>query len=159
MQIWNGSDEYCWRYRADTILSTNGQTDKVKPVYPPFNFVEAGGITRYDPCAYFLGYTAQICSSWNASIVLANFQIIIVVHNDTYDSWIDNWLLFHGFLRFCQEIIDLICYKMTLSRLDMDEMGPLHAIPHIYIQKELKMKISMCKLNLDQEIVSLECSL
>ena len=28
--------------RADTILSTDRQTDKVKPVYPPFNFVEAG---------------------------------------------------------------------------------------------------------------------
>ena len=27
MQIWNGSDEYCWRYRADTILSTDGETD------------------------------------------------------------------------------------------------------------------------------------
>ena len=27
------------------ILSTDGQTDKVKPVYPPFNFVEAGGVT------------------------------------------------------------------------------------------------------------------
>ena len=26
----------------DTILSTDGQTDKVKPVNPPFNFVEAG---------------------------------------------------------------------------------------------------------------------
>ena len=38
------SDEYCWRYRVDTILSTDGQTDKVIPVYPPFNFVEAGGI-------------------------------------------------------------------------------------------------------------------
>ena len=37
-------DPYCWRYRADTILSTDGQTDKVKPVYPPFNFVEAGGV-------------------------------------------------------------------------------------------------------------------
>ena len=24
MQIWNGSDEYCWRYRADTIVSTDG---------------------------------------------------------------------------------------------------------------------------------------
>ena len=35
---------------------TDGQTDKwmdkVKPVYPPFNFVEAGGITRFMlPCA------------------------------------------------------------------------------------------------------------
>ena len=27
MQIWNGSDKYCWRYRADTILSTDGHTD------------------------------------------------------------------------------------------------------------------------------------
>ena len=52
VQIWNGSHKYCWRYRADTILSTDGQTDgrtgrqtdKVKPVYPPFNFVEAEGI-------------------------------------------------------------------------------------------------------------------
>ena len=34
VQIWNGSDKYCCRYRADTILSTDGQTDKVKPVYP-----------------------------------------------------------------------------------------------------------------------------
>ena len=33
-------------YRADTILSTDGQTDKVKPLYPPFNFVEAEGITN-----------------------------------------------------------------------------------------------------------------
>ena len=24
----NGSDEYCWRYRADTILSTDGQMDR-----------------------------------------------------------------------------------------------------------------------------------
>ena len=28
MQIWNGSDEYCWRYRADTILSTDRQMDR-----------------------------------------------------------------------------------------------------------------------------------
>ena len=47
MQRWNGSDEYCWRYRADTILSTDGQTDKVKPVYPPFNFVEAEGKMKH----------------------------------------------------------------------------------------------------------------
>ena len=26
------------------ILSTDGQTDKVIPVYPPINFAEAGGI-------------------------------------------------------------------------------------------------------------------
>ena len=28
VQIRNGSDEYFWRYRADTILSTDGQTDR-----------------------------------------------------------------------------------------------------------------------------------
>ena len=27
---------------------TDGQTDKVKPVYPPFNFVEVGGIMRVE---------------------------------------------------------------------------------------------------------------
>ena len=35
------------------ILSTGGQTpgwmDDMKPVYPPFNFIEAGGIITY-PC-------------------------------------------------------------------------------------------------------------
>ena len=35
MLIWNGFGEYCWRYRADTILSTDGRADNVKPVYPP----------------------------------------------------------------------------------------------------------------------------
>ena len=55
MQIWNGSDEYCWRYRADTILSTDGQTDKVIPVYPPFNFVEARVGVKY-----FLKYLSQV---------------------------------------------------------------------------------------------------
>ena len=43
--------EYCWIYRADTILSTEGQTDKVKPVYPPFNFVEAGSIKSLENSA------------------------------------------------------------------------------------------------------------
>ena len=28
MQIWNGSDKYCWRYRVDTILSKDGQMDR-----------------------------------------------------------------------------------------------------------------------------------
>ena len=32
------------RFRPRTDRRTDGQTDKVKPVYPPFNFVEAGGI-------------------------------------------------------------------------------------------------------------------
>ena len=45
-QIWNGSTEYWWRYRADTILSTDGQTEKVNLVYPVYNFVEAAGIMK-----------------------------------------------------------------------------------------------------------------
>ena len=36
--------EYCLSYVADTILSTDGQSDKVKPEYRPFNFVERGDI-------------------------------------------------------------------------------------------------------------------
>ena len=45
VQIWNGSDEYCWRYRADTILSTDGRTDgQGESSIPPFNFAEARGI-------------------------------------------------------------------------------------------------------------------
>ena len=45
-KIWNGSDENCWRYRADTILSTDGRTDgrTMWNQYIPFNFVEAGSI-------------------------------------------------------------------------------------------------------------------
>ena len=62
MQIWNGSDKYCWRYRAGTIVSTDGQTDgqtdgrtdKVKPLYPPFNFVEAGGIMSVPTWEWFI---------------------------------------------------------------------------------------------------------
>ena len=30
-----------------TDRQTDRQTDKVKPVYPPFNFVEAGGIIKW----------------------------------------------------------------------------------------------------------------
>ena len=60
MQIWNGSDEYCWRYRADTILSTDGQTDGRTDGqgFPPFNFVEAGGIKSF--IAYSLWTSAAI---------------------------------------------------------------------------------------------------
>ena len=32
------------RFCPQTDRWTDGQTDKVKPVYPPFNFVEAGGM-------------------------------------------------------------------------------------------------------------------
>ena len=34
------------RFCPQTDRRTDGQTDKVIPVYPPFNFVEAGGIIR-----------------------------------------------------------------------------------------------------------------
>ena len=53
VHIWNGSDEYCWRYRADTILSTDGQTGKVKPVYPPF---PANEIRRYFVTTSLIGW-------------------------------------------------------------------------------------------------------
>ena len=46
-------NEYSWRYRADTILSTDRQTDKVMPVYPPFNFVEAEGIIKHSAWKQF----------------------------------------------------------------------------------------------------------
>ena len=49
MQIWNASEEHCWRYRADTILSTDRQTDRVKPV-PPFQLRWSG---RYNKVALF----------------------------------------------------------------------------------------------------------
>ena len=52
-------DPTSWRYRADTILSTHGQKDKVKPVYPPFNFVEAGGIKRYFTLAILYMYSVR----------------------------------------------------------------------------------------------------
>ena len=47
-QIWNGSDEYSWRYRADTILSTDGQTDRQTDgqgdtSIPPYQLRWSGG--------------------------------------------------------------------------------------------------------------------
>ena len=62
------SDEYCWRYRPDPTLSTDGQTDgqtdKVKPVYPSFNFVEAGrgGIISNIQWVKIYLLTAQVIS-------------------------------------------------------------------------------------------------
>ena len=58
VQIRNGSDKYCGRYRADTVLSTDRRTDgrtdrrtdgrttwnQYTPPPPLFNFIEAGGI-------------------------------------------------------------------------------------------------------------------
>ena len=68
MQIWNGSDYYCGRYRADTILSADGWTDRrtddVKSVYPPFNFVEAVGIIMREHCIGQTAWAAVIIMSW-----------------------------------------------------------------------------------------------
>ena len=35
-------------------LQMDGRTDKVKPVYPPFNFVEVGGIIKHIGCFLLL---------------------------------------------------------------------------------------------------------
>ena len=75
VQIWNGSDEYCWRYRADTILSTDGQTDKVIPVYPPFNFVEAGGIHGQKDKAFSMSPTNTVCEEQNPLYFLVCFLV------------------------------------------------------------------------------------
>ena len=37
LKLFDKMCEYDWRYRADTILSTDREMDKVKPVYPPFH--------------------------------------------------------------------------------------------------------------------------
>ena len=39
---------FCPQTDRRTDGRTDRRTDKVKPVYPPFNFVEAGGIIKYD---------------------------------------------------------------------------------------------------------------
>ena len=54
--IRKGSDEYCWRYRADTILSTDGQTDgrmdrrtdgQSETSIPPFQLRWSGGYDKF----------------------------------------------------------------------------------------------------------------
>ena len=41
--MWNGSGEYCGRYRVDTIIQTDGWTDgHGETSIHPFNFVEQG---------------------------------------------------------------------------------------------------------------------
>ena len=44
LKIQSGHDSVHRRTDGQTDGRTDGQTDKVIPVYPPFNFVEAGGI-------------------------------------------------------------------------------------------------------------------
>ena len=52
MQIWNGSDQYCGRYRADTVLSTDrwtdGRTDgrMTWNQYTPFQLRWSGGYKK-----------------------------------------------------------------------------------------------------------------
>ena len=41
------------RFCPQTDRQTDGQTDKVKPVYPPFNFVETGGLIISFANSYF----------------------------------------------------------------------------------------------------------
>ena len=55
--FWSNNDDKMCKYEMDPAITvedteqtrfcplTDGRTDDVKPVYPPFNFVEAGGIT------------------------------------------------------------------------------------------------------------------
>ena len=75
MQIWNGSDEYCWRYRADTILSTDGQTDKVKPVDPTSNSVEARAIKT--ACVKITTNSQSLSRLCN----MANIALLVAIPN------------------------------------------------------------------------------
>ena len=80
MQIWNGSGRYCWRYRADTILSTDGQTEKVKPGYPTLNFVEAGGIiiTAYD--------NGKVLMGWRWLLLMHFFTVKLFLYFSLFSS-------------------------------------------------------------------------
>ena len=116
VQISNGSDEYCWRYRADTILSTDGQTDrrtdgqtdKVIPVYPPFNFVEAGGImimTDAPPSPHF--YSVKATTIHHRSVIRRDFPT----------RWTESCLALHCYLlppvkvrTFYDKILTIIWY-------------------------------------------------
>ena len=73
--------------RHDSVhRRTDGQTDKVIPVYPPFNFVEAGGITRSKenqtwtygmPCINILSNV-----SWNTDSSTSDSLIMIPKFTD-----------------------------------------------------------------------------
>ena len=84
--IWNGSDEYFWRYRADTILSTDGQTDKVKPVYPPFNFVEAGGMIKYMLPSILPALTASLAITQISVELLAIFSAVFTASSTSWST-------------------------------------------------------------------------
>ena len=51
------------RFCPQTDRRTDGQTDKVIPVYPPFNFVEAGGIIIHFLISYIDGLMQERCNS------------------------------------------------------------------------------------------------
>ena len=96
--IWTGSGYYCESYRADTIMSTDGwtdgqtdrRTDDVKPVYPPFNFVEAEGIIA--KCcdtqeAHFLLHVTKL-QNWRGRIVHSGaFYSSSLIHRSSQYEW------------------------------------------------------------------------
>ena len=61
---------------ASIVEDTDGQTDQVKSVYHPFNFVKAEGITiwKHDIDACDLGHTLCSCYIYLTSMVSLNWQ-------------------------------------------------------------------------------------
>ena len=61
MQIFKGSNEYCWRYRADTILSTDGQGETS---IPPFQLHWSRGynesLQKYSMSVSFPSYRTHL---------------------------------------------------------------------------------------------------
>ena len=41
-QVWPQSEKNCTQESVKGVVSTDGQSDNLIPVYPPFNFVEWG---------------------------------------------------------------------------------------------------------------------
>ena len=75
---------------------TDGQTDKVIPVYPPFNFVEAGGIT--------IGHLFYATSSFVYHFVpIGEFKLELQSGNAQFGS---NWTIFRA-VRPCDLTDDL----------------------------------------------------
>ena len=143
MQIWNGSDEYCWRYSADTILSTDGQTDKVIPVYPPFNFVEAGGIIN--GCLFTNGFIIDTShyGSWQKSVKsFVVWQIEEVVLTITpirhcHSFWSNTC---HIQSNLCLVCSVLLCAVFTVSHI--------HVYTITYIQVHMYTLAGMLEMNI-----------
>ena len=62
LKIQSRHDSVHRRTDGQTDGRTDGQTDKVIPVYPPFNFVEAGGIIKLPCCTVDYRYLAPVGS-------------------------------------------------------------------------------------------------